>query len=58
MFNVEQDLYKSLWNIISERTNRIVAWVGSGLSRSAGLPSWSELHDRLCDVLEGKASHS
>ncbi|HEO66250.1 MAG TPA: hypothetical protein ENI73_10345, partial [Spirochaetes bacterium] len=32
----------------------IVAWVGSGLSRPAGLPSWSELRDRLCDVLEGK----
>jgi len=55
MFNVKQDSYKSLRSIISERTNRIVAWVGSGLSRPADLPSWSELRDRLCDVLEGKA---
>ena len=54
MFDVEQDSYKSLRNIISERTNRIVAWVGSGLSRPVGLPSWPGLRDRLCDVLEDK----
>lgn len=54
MFNIEQDSYQSFRNIIAERTNRVVAWVGAGLGRPSDLPSWSDLRNRLCSVLNSK----
>lgn len=42
-FDFEQDSYKSLSKIITERTSSTIAWVGAGLSAQAGLPSWSAL---------------
>lgn len=52
MFDTGQAAHQSLRSIISERTNRIIVWMGSGLSRGAGLPSWTGLRDTLCATLE------
>jgi len=54
MFDTNQDSYKAFQNKVCERTHHLMAWVGSGLSASAGLPTWSLLRDKLCDSLEGK----
>ncbi len=43
-----------LRSIIAERTNRIVVWIGAGLSIPAGLPSWSLLKEHLCTTLANK----
>jgi len=56
MFNSAQPAYKSLCGIIAERTNRIMVWIGAGLSRPARLPSWSGLKDDLCRALTDKAT--
>jgi len=56
MFDIDQESYVSFRDIISERTNRVVIWAGSGLSMPANLPSWKELHNELCISLEHKAS--
>lgn len=50
MFNTKQPSYQSLRDIITERTTQIVAWVGAGLSKEVGFPSWTELRDNLLDV--------
>jgi len=42
-FNDNQPAFELLRNIISERTQEFVFWVGAGLSRPAGIPTWSEL---------------
>lgn len=55
MFDQTQPSYRRLQSIIAERTNRLVIWVGAGLSMPAGLPSWSELKDTLCRTLVEKA---
>lgn len=55
MYDFEQAAHKSLRNIVAERTNRIVVWVGSGLSREGGLPTWCELRQRLCSVAKKDA---
>ena len=62
-FDTSQSSYLSLRNIIAERTNGIVFWVGSGLSVEAGLPTWSEFRNELLKSLEEKieqldASHN
>lgn len=54
MFNKGQPAYESLRNIVAERTNGVVFWIGSGLSRPAGLPTWPELRTALCDALQSK----
>jgi serine/threonine protein kinase len=55
-FDTTQDSYIALRNIVAERTNRIVAWVGSGLSAQAGLPTWRGLVAVLMKSLENKAA--
>ena len=54
-FDKSQKPYKSLRNIIAERTNGVVFWVGSGLSAEAGLPTWDQLKAELLDALYAKA---
>lgn len=56
MFNDRQPGYRRLRSIIAERTNRLVVWLGAGLSVPAGLPSWSKLKETLCCTLVDKAS--
>jgi hypothetical protein len=56
MFNDKQPGYKRLRSIVAERTNRIVIWVGSGLSIPADLPSWPKLQETLCQTLVDKDS--
>ncbi|MBI5918718.1 MAG: protein kinase [Nitrosomonadales bacterium] len=53
-FNNRQDAYLSLRNIVAERTSPIVAWVGSGLSASLGVPMWAALRRRLAEAMERK----
>ncbi len=53
-FDIKQPSYIALRNVIAERTNRIIAWTGSGLSVQAGLPTWSELKFSLLKVGEEK----
>lgn len=55
MFNKNQRSYQNLRSIVRERTNRVVAWIGSGLSVAAGLPTWNQLKEQLCGALEEKA---
>ena len=50
-----QPPYIQLRNICSERTSKLVAFVGSGLSFSAGLPTWPGLKNGLVDDLAQKA---
>jgi serine/threonine protein kinase len=54
MFNSKQPAYESLRNIVAERTNGVVFWIGSGLSRPAGVPTWPELKASLCQGFENK----
>jgi len=56
MFNTAQPSHESFRAIVAERTTPIVAWVGAGVSKTAGLPGWRELQDRLCDALRRKAA--
>jgi len=55
MFNTEQEAYQEFRSIVREHTNRILVWIGSGLSQSAGFPSWSSLRDSLCVELKNNA---
>ncbi len=50
-FNDSQSSFKRLRSIIAERTNRLVIWIGAGLSIPAGMPSWHGLRDKLCSIL-------
>ena len=43
-----RNIADELWNQVVNKTNS-VAWIGSGLSRGAGYPSWSGLVDELCE---------
>ncbi|MDD5339324.1 MAG: protein kinase [Dehalococcoidales bacterium] len=54
-FDTSQESYKALRAIISERTDRIIAWVGSGISIDAGLPTWASLKEKLEEALLSKA---
>jgi serine/threonine protein kinase len=54
-FDIGQDSYIAFRNIASERTSRIIAWVGSGLSAACGLPTWEGLRVALIKALENKA---
>jgi serine/threonine protein kinase len=53
-FDSGQPAYRKLRNIITERTNSVVAWVGAGLSVPAGLPTWEELRDDLVEEYRAK----
>ena len=55
-FDAAQRNYISFRDLASEGTSRVVAWVGAGLSRSAGLPSWTELLNALKDSLRTNAA--
>lgn len=57
-FNVEQEPYKALRSVVTERTSRLIIWCGAGLSVPAGLPTWSQLRQRLQIALAEKAATS
>ena len=52
MSYMNQPSFQRLQEIVSERTDRLVFWVGAGLSRPAGLPDWEELRRKLCAEAE------
>jgi hypothetical protein len=54
-FNTEQESYLALRNIVAERTRPLLAFVGSGVSAQAGLPTWASLRATLIDGLTNKA---
>lgn len=54
-FDVSQESYLSLRSVVAERTSRLLAWVGSGLSAPSGLPTWRTLKSRLEEALKNKA---
>lgn len=54
-FNVDQPHYQSLRRVVAERTSPLVAWVGSGPSRAAGLPDWPTLVKALALAGQQKA---
>ena len=51
-FDKSQGSYEALRNIIGERTDSIVFWIGSGPSVEVGLPSWSYLRTELTKTFE------
>lgn len=55
-FDKNQPSYQALRAVLSERTSRIVAWTGAGLSAAAGLPTWKDLRERLTATLLRKAA--
>jgi tRNA A-37 threonylcarbamoyl transferase component Bud32 len=56
MFDVNQDAYKVLRDIVGETTKRPIVWIGSGMNAPAKVPVWKDLRDRLCKTLENKAN--
>lgn len=54
-FNTNQDAYLRLREIVAERTRPLLAWVGSGVSADAGLPTWAQLRVSLIEGLRNKA---
>ncbi len=50
-FDKKQNAYISFREIVAEKTSSIVAWIGSGLSVPAGLPTWAKLRDSLIETL-------
>jgi hypothetical protein len=54
-FDSTQPSHQSLRNIVAERTRPLLAWVGAGLSKPAGMPAWGELRDDLVGALRAKA---
>jgi serine/threonine protein kinase len=55
-FDKKQDAYIVFRSILKEKTNKVIAWVGSGLSAPAGLPVWSQLILDLENLIESKAN--
>lgn len=55
-FNTSQPAYVSLRSLLRERTSSVVAWVGSGISASAGLPTWAKLRTNMVSALRLNAS--
>lgn len=47
MFKKDQDSFVQLSDTISEGTVPVYLWIGAGMSRPAGLPSWAQLKDDL-----------
>ena len=56
MFNKSQPAYEAFRSLAKERTSSVVAWIGSGLSASASVPTWRGLRDRLVSTLAAKIS--
>ena len=54
-FNPNQSPHRALRSIVAERTQKLVIWVGSGLSADANLPTWLQLKNRLIQRLREKA---
>ncbi|MDH2388686.1 protein kinase [Streptomyces sp. HNM0663] len=54
-FNANQPSHEKLRAIVAERTSPILVWTGSGLSASAGMPTWPSLKKQLLEVAERKA---
>ncbi len=54
-FNPNQSPHRALRSIVAERTQKLVIWVGSGLSVDANLPTWPQLKNRLIQRLREKA---
>jgi len=54
MFDKTQNSYISLRDCVAERTSSILAWVGSGVSADAGLPTWNSLKRSLVEALKNK----
>lgn len=55
VFDFSQNSYQTLRGIVAERTRPILAWVGSGFSAEAGLPTWKQLKEELVDELYKKS---
>ena len=53
-FDTSQTSYVALRNIVAERTNGVVFWIGSGPSTEAGLPTWAEFKEELLKALAEK----
>ena len=54
-FNSRQPNYIQLRSIVAERTDRVVFWIGAGLSAWADLPLWPDLAERLTRAARLKA---
>jgi hypothetical protein len=54
-FDKTQDSYQDFRDILAQRSDAVVAWVGAGLSLPASLPSWQQLRDLLAQSLERSA---
>ena len=57
MFDKKQPAYDGLGKIYAEATRQIIFWTGAGLSVEAGLPTWSGLRKKLCEVAQLIAVH-
>lgn len=55
-FETDQPSYRAFRDIVAERTRRVTVWVGAGLSRPAGLPSWPELRADLTNEARKQAN--
>lgn len=56
-FDSSQNSFKRFRDILTQRVQPIVVWVGSGLSVPAGLPSWQVLKDKLISSAERDSIH-
>ena len=54
-FDTSQRAYGELRSVIAEKTNKLIVWIGSGLSAAAGLPTWPELKNHLIEGLRDKS---
>ena len=57
-FDTSQRPYRELRSVVAEKTNKLVVWIGSGLSAAAGLPTWPELKNHLIEDLREKAGRT
>ena len=55
-FDTQQQHHLALRSVVAEKTNKLVVWVGSGISATAGLPTWLRLKKRLVTQLRTKAN--
>lgn len=55
MFSRDQASFRALRGHFAERTRPLLAWMGAGVSASAGLPNWVQLIDLLAEAAKNKA---